>query len=658
MKKITVKKISMVNFKGVRSLEMEFGKGVSEVRGRNATGKTTVYDAFVWCLFGKDGKGREKFSLKTLDGEGREIPRIPHEVTVSLEVEDGGRAEDVVLTRQFNDKWVKRRGQQEEVYDGMEGKCLWNGVPVADGEYRQRVDALCPWETFMSITSVTHFTSKKPDEQRRMLFQMAGGMTDREVVSGDPVLEGLLERMGGKSMEDYAKETAARKRKVKTETQDIPGRIDERKRDMARLEETDYEAVAAEIDRKQERIAGISRQMADKGEAARAQAESRAAAQRELSALRDRLYAVQERIRKSAMEDYGRKTAEQSRMRAEVKSLLDRAASAERDAEMYRQDLERKRKSLDESRAEWMEENSREFVFDENMEVCPTCGRRLEEDTIAQRRQAMEDTFNARKADRLRDIAGKGTSIKKAIAATEETISTLLAEAEERRAQAAKTEGEPLYGEQLVKPDVQAACEADAEWRGLSLEVEEAGRRLEDTPAAQRADTSQLETERRETQAEVSRLQALLSGRDELERNRRRVAELETLYRDGQAEVARLEGEEDAIKAFGRRKVELTEGKVNAMFSLVRFRMYNYKVDGTAVETCEAQVDGVPYSAQNSAMRINMGLDIINAISRSTGVSAPVFIDNAESCLGLAATESQLIRLTVADEELNCIQGQ
>ena len=117
-----------------------------------------------------------------------------------------------------------------------------------------------------------------------------------------------------------------------------------------------------------------------------------------------------------------------------------------------------------------------------------------------------------------------------------------------------------------------------------------------------------------------------------------------------------LEGMEFTIAAFSKAKIEAVESRINHLFSIVRFKMFETQINGGEVETCEATVDGVPYSDLNNAMKINAGLDIINAICKSEGVTAPIFIDNAESINELMPTESQMIRLVVTEDDTLIIQ--
>ena len=70
-----------------------------------------------------------------------------------------------------------------------------------------------------------------------------------------------------------------------------------------------------------------------------------------------------------------------------------------------------------------------------------------------------------------------------------------------------------------------------------------------------------------------------------------------------------------------------------------------------------AEINGVPYADINNGMKINVGIDIINALSRHYGVTVPLFIDNAESVTQLEPCNAQVIRLVVSesDKELRII---
>ena len=71
--KITLNRLTLENFKGVESFTLAADGRSCMVLGDNGVGKTTLMDAFLWLLFGKDSQGKADFAIKTLDREGREI---------------------------------------------------------------------------------------------------------------------------------------------------------------------------------------------------------------------------------------------------------------------------------------------------------------------------------------------------------------------------------------------------------------------------------------------------------------------------------------------------------------------------------------------------------------------------------------------------------
>ena len=53
----------------------------------------------------------------------------------------------------------------------------------------------------------------------------------------------------------------------------------------------------------------------------------------------------------------------------------------------------------------------------------------------------------------------------------------------------------------------------------------------------------------------------------------------------------------------------------------------------------------------NNGMKINVGIDIINALSRHYGVTVPLFVDNAEGVTRLEESDTQVIRLVVSEHD-------
>ena len=151
----------------------------------------------------------------------------------------------------------------------------------------------------------------------------------------------------------------------------------------------------------------------------------------------------------------------------------------------------------------------------------------------------------------------------------------------------------------------------------------------------------------------IDALKSRLMKREQIEKNNQRIAELEKSLRMQSEELAQLEGIEFTMAAFSKARTEAIESKINGLFDFVKFRLFETQINGGEVETCEAMVNGVPFSDANTAGQFNAGIDIINAICRFEGISAPIFADGSESVNTLHPTQSQVIRLFVSlDDKL------
>ena len=201
-----------------------------------------------------------------------------------------------------------------------------------------------------------------------------------------------------------------------------------------------------------------------------------------------------------------------------------------------------------------------------------------------------------------------------------------------------------------VCPDATPAIEADAEWQNLSQQI--ASLEAETQKPVEIANNADLKEQCRQIDNEIYSLNAILANKDIIERNNARIAELEKQLRTLSEELAELEGIEFTVAEFTRARIEAVDKRINGMFSLVKFRMYEKQINGGEVETCIATVDGIPYSDLNDAKKVNAGLDIINAICKFEGITAPIFLDNCESVLNILPSESQQVRLYVFDTDL------
>lgn len=115
----------------------------------------------------------------------------------------------------------------------------------------------------------------------------------------------------------------------------------------------------------------------------------------------------------------------------------------------------------------------------------------------------------------------------------------------------------------------------------------------------------------------------------------------------------------DAIKAFRAKEAEMMAEKVSGLFERLTLKLFTEnKGDGEQKPWFEVEMDGKPYRKLSTAEKILAGLELISVLSEQSGVTAPTFIDNAESIIKYQAPSGQLIECRVADMPLTVQEVQ
>lgn len=555
MKTVIIKEIRLLNFKGLRNLTVEFDPALTEIYGRNGIGKTSIFDGFTWLLFGKNSEDRKQFGIKTYDEAGNIIPKLPHEVSAVLLV-DG---EVVTLCRRFNEKWTKKRGSAVEEFVGHEEERLYNNVPCSVKEWNEKIAAICPEQVFKFITNPLYFTSQSVDTQRSMLFRMAGGITDEEIAAGNADFAALLASLTGKTMEEYKKEIAAKKRRLKTEIEAIPERIDERRRDVPEAE--DWAALEEELRQKQEALAKVEEQINDASKAYAAANEERLATVRKISDLKNERLALELKIKDEVQALYRSDKAKQRAAAEDLERAKRDKAAAERDLANARREVEVCTDRRAELIKQWQSINARKLVFDENEFICPTCKRRFEIEEIESRQQEITENFNRRNAADLEENNRRGKENKLRMEEVNQYISEIEEKIAEQVSIISEIEMSGILTAKLIEPDATPTIAANTEYIALGEQIAELEKEVSQPIAATEDDF--LREGRNSLVAGIDALKSRLMKREQIEKNNQRIAELEKSLRMQSEELAQLEGIEFTMAAFSKARTEAIESKIN-----------------------------------------------------------------------------------------------
>jgi len=615
---------------------------VTNIRGENATGKTTIFDAFTWLLFDKDSKDRTTFEIKTLDDKNEPLHGLDHSVTGVLDID--GKV--WTLKKTYKEKWTKRRGDVNKELTGHETVYEINEVPVSMGEYKAKINDFLDADLFKLITNPLFFSNSLDWKKRRsILLEILGDLTTEQIMSYNPALEGLREHLErAEDIDSLTKQIKASKTKLNTEIKSIPTRIDEASRSIRDEDFDEMEALKMEKEKELEEIQ----------EALRGNTGNDAAKLK----IKDEIYDLKNKMRDFEFNYKNTIAAERRPLQLNISRMTDEEVTMEnslrtkrRELTILNADIEGFDKKLEFSKDHYKTKFKETLNVPEHISECPTCKRAFETGDIQSKIRELENNFNHEKSKSLEKIIKYAEAIKADKEQTVERIHKLEQEVSQT----------DLDIKKLVE-DIEASKTALLEYDNNTVhftsteEYQKLESDLADLEIRYRADDceavrKQLKDTELRLKTKITELSSRLAQKQQNEALRQRVNELEEQLQETSQRYADIERIEFLCEEFIRTKVELLEVSVNQKFSKVSFKMFSTQVNGGLTETCEALIDGVPFSSANTASQLNAGLDIINTLNETYQVTAPVFLDNRESVTKIIPTKSQVINLFVDENE-------
>lgn len=650
MKKIILKSLALVNFKGVRDFSIAFNDGITTVCGDNGTGKTTLYDAYLWLLFGKDSTGRSDgangFNVKTTGEDGKPIYRLEHSVTAVLEV-DG---KEIKLQRSLVEKWQKVNGTTDEVMKD-ETQYFINDVRTGTKkEYQAEISEIIPEDVFRMITNPYYFTSLSAETQKDMLLEMVGNIDDEEVAATDPDFLALLDQINGTSLAKWAREIAAKKKACNDALATIPASIETAQKLMPESE--NWAVLEKQLKEVQDRVKEIDAQIADKS-ALNDEAYKRKMALMKQQA--DKRIKLQDRENTIRMEA----NAAHNKALSDIQQMENELSIYQKNLDNYRNDKMNVDGKIDELNGKLVEmrEQFKAVAKEQFPEpsgdvlVCPTCGEPYKGENLENAIAKLRGNFEQSKSKRQKDIQTKGKQYKAEYdrAVEQQTKLTGLIAKLEDDALEIKGNIEIKKNNIPVAGNADEAITNDKECIALRNDIAEIANQLQvEVP---QADVSELQNEKADSNAAIADINKRLGKRAMIERVNKEIADLEEKRIANNQAKADLEKWEDVYLRFQKAKDEVLMQRINGLFNVVSFSFVKEQKNGGEKVTCYCMVNGVPYADVNACGKVNAGLDIINAICATKGISAPIFIDNRESFNQIIPTISQIVNLKVSNDK-------
>lgn len=679
--KIKLLKMHIQNFKGCKDREIDFGDRTN-IKGANATGKTTVFDAFTWLLFGKDSLGSAKFDIRPLDADGNMINNLEISVEASIRVDD----EEYSLKKTQKQVWRKKRGTDTTEFQGNVNEFEINGYPKSEKEFKSFIAGIVDENIFNLVTNPNAFNALPWKEQREILMKFVGVMSDAEIALtyGDKYSL-LIPELKIASTDDILKKYTKAKNALNKQMTEIPARIDELSKQIVSVDvgalEVQKAAKQAELKRVEDSLSG--------GDSTR----------QKINDLNGQI--MDEKLKISGIQNDANAELDEKRRsaRKSVNDADDKVTKTEReilDAEYLKSDYikARDRAEADKTRyaeewKEWKKKAFPEFVpLDDYVEplpltdkdlTCPTCGQALPEDVRKQRiadhekicakaKSDYEDRceehrmdydtkkimFSEQRKKAMDEITVKGQkaadnvrAYQKQIDEQDKEISALKLRLESEKSELSKSKKDldaiPSHPTWVDISDNADYIKAQKSIQSLEAQIEELRK---ETP-----DNTEAEVRRDILRDEISDIEAQIKSADNT-KVKERIAELEEEQKSIGQKIAEQEQMIDLTESFIRAKMNMISEKINEKFGgKVTFKLFETQINNGIKETCECQWNGK--SDMSNGEKIVAGLYIIKALSELYSVSCPVFVDNSEAISdgNFPDMDSQVIELRVSNDK-------
>lgn len=668
--RIKLDSITIRNFKGISQFELTpLGKDLA-LYGDNGTGKTTVYDAFLWCLFGKNSQDQSdtKFDWKPLDENNQEKHHLETEVTVNLVI-DGEQKE---LSRKIVEKWTKKRGSLKESFDGHTTSYYIDELKVSQKDYKAAIEELGGEALFQMLTKVNYFAEvMKADDRRKILLEMAGDVSESDVIASNKELAKLPDILDGKSVEERTALVKQAMKQVNKDIKELPGRIDEAQRSLPDIEELDKQelstlklALQADLARAQEELAiakspaALADLVAKRAELkAKFANEERAYIQTETDKYADEVGELQKHYDK-CMDEIQELGVDIFNLKEKLKHI-----NAKKDSRKHTIKILEGRN--DELRDMFNQDKLEVFPdFDEHKLSCPVCGRQYDESKLAEIKTNYDkelSDYNKAKAERMAEYKARGKGNKAKIIECQDEIAELEKE-EAAFTHALESHNALLDYKTGEKREILAEMECQKNRfvyfhnteRGLELrnQYDKLERQIEALERGEQANVIELQAKIDSILAEINDVNDLLYRFELHAKQQERVDELIAKEQSLGLKFGELEQQLMVLEEYVRTKVSLLTETINSQFRIVKFKLFDTAINGGLIECCEPTVGGANYSTGlNNAARINAGLDIINALMSHYDLHLPLFVDNAESVNELIEVDTQVITLSVSQDK-------
>lgn len=642
--RFTLKKISLNNFKGFEKMDVEFSPESTLIEGDNETGKTTLYDAFCYCLSKKSSDGSTDFGIK---------PNFATEiVSPSVEVEAEIDEKPVTLKRVYQAKFTR-----DKKFSGYKTECFINGIPTGIKEFEKYIaDSVGEEEVFKLLTFPNYFTELMTtangetvsQRQCKALKHMANVESDKSIAESEEAFQPLLELLKRyDSVDDIQKFYKAEVKRIHQQIDDIPIRVEQQAKNILKVEKSEAElntmlsSVSAKIDALRTQNAPTPESMSQvnsiKAQLESARQEFSKVQNKESRLMFDEKNQYIEKLNEIRYSEH-KNNRKISDIESQIKSFLVRIDGLTASKNI-------KKDCIREDKAEL------ESMNNSTPYICPTCGTKLTGENLTKAMEEFQRKYNCVKGN-IEERQTEIEDIEREIEESQNAIDYLsvqkadlqkelggLAESEAKLQEEYKSKVESI--KETVADEIQSK-RSTVDF--LEKELKAANARCDEELKRK---FSKIAYEQAKVEDEKQKIVLELNKIDSNRRCQKMIEELEESRDRYSAELDKAQMYLDISEEFIKKRSKLLEDAVNKLFDNVRFKFTREAKSGKVSESCIPTFNGQNYQDLSASTKLICNLDIVKGFQRYYNAYLPLFIDNAEGITETLDCDTQTVLLSV-----------
>ena len=590
MNKITISKLSIKEFCGIYSYTNDnIDSDVQNFSAVNGNGKSSIRKAIFWALglnVGEIVPTKNKIEIQNL--------------TPCVEIELLINNFSYNIKKEWKTTWVMHEATGKMVKKSAKSIYYIDSIEMTEKNFKEKIASIFGLKSYddlemlLDIEFFNRDTTKwKWNNRRVLLLEMSGAKNvDEQILENNskyaPIKDYILK---GTATSDIASALRKEKKGYNEQVDKNNILIEQKNKELAELLEIDFEAVRADLSRKEAELD----KLIEKGK--------KEALTDELKALQTQLFELQQNLTKEQVKQ------------AKIKQDLNTKQVGLYNKLNDINNIVAKHKST-------IKLNQNELALLETpiKDTCPTCGQKLPEEQIETAR----------------------LNVEREKITLEQQIKFLQGEIEAQKPIYAETKEE--YDEICAEINNFTDSETIIELRNAIQDVETA------IKTAKQKDLINLSTDRENAlKIEIDSLKVKLSRQADIEKMQATISVWKSQNVELADKILDVDLKIKLVNQFVKEQCELIEADVNKLFgngiTFALFDIIDNNGDPKISEACETIYNGRNYKACSTGEKAMCDLRITEKLQDYFNVNLPLIVDNTESITSAIHSQRQIIRL-------------